>query len=255
MHNWSDELTQLLSWHGLLSLLTLSVLEIVLGIDNIIFISMAVNRLSKPLQGRARTIGLVLALLVRAIMLFSIGWIAGLKHPFFNLGPYGITGKALILLGGGLFLLLKTWKELRTAIGRQSNNTPQKPAKASFRAVIFQIILIDFVFSFDSILAAVGLSGIILIMVGAVVISMGLMILFSGKVAAFINRHPGIKIIALVFLLVVGGLLVAEGLIDCYNTTLPETKHLHLNKNYAYAALGFSLLVELFNIRRRRHSA
>lgn len=252
MHNWSDEFSQLFSLHGLISLLTLSILEIVLGIDNIIFISLAVNRLPKRLQARARTIGLLLALIVRASLLFCIGWIAGLKQAIFYLGFYGISGKALILFGGGTFLLIKTWRELIAKLhGRQKNDSGKK-VNDSFRAVIIQIVIIDFVFSFDSVLAAVGLSGLILIMVSAVAISMLLMILFSGRVAGFINKNPGIKMIALVFLLVIGGILMAEGLVDVYNTRLPEKEHLHINKNYAYLALAFALVVELFNIRERR---
>lgn len=251
MHNWPDEFSQLFSFQGLISLLTLSILEIVLGIDNIIFISLAVNRLPRRLQPRARTIGLLLALVVRTIMLFCIGWLAGLKQPFFYLGPYGITGKALILVGGGLFLLIKTWKELMDKLYKRNKDASGKKVKDTFGAVITQIVIIDFVFSFDSILAAVGLSGVVLIMVSAVAISMLLMIVFSGKVAEFINKNPGIKMIALVFLLVIGGILVAEGVVDCYNTTLPEKEQLHINKNYAYLALAFALVVELFNIRER----
>ena len=151
MQNWSDEFSQLLSFHGLISLLTLTILEIILGIDNIIFISLAVNKLPKLQQKRARTIGLLLALVVRTILLFCIGWIAGLKHPFFYLGAYGISGKALILFAGGLFLLVKTWKEIRDKMYKdedeigESRNAP----KTTFNAVILQIIIIDFVFSFD----------------------------------------------------------------------------------------------------------
>lgn len=253
MHTWSDEFSQLFSLQGLISLLTLSILEIVLGIDNIIFISLAVNHLPKKKQPRARTIGLLMALVVRATMLFCIGWIAGLKHPFFYLGPYGISGKALILFGGGIFLLIKTWKEMMDKTRhRGGKDASGKKITDTFRAVIIQIVIIDFVFSFDSILAAVGLSGIVLIMVSAVTISMLLMILFSGKVAEFIHKNPGIKMIALVFLLVIGGILVAESVVDCYNTVLPEKDHLHINKNYAYLALAFSLAVELFNIRERK---
>ncbi len=253
MHSWSTDLSNLLSFNGLISLLTLTVLEIVLGIDNIIFISLAVNKLPRSQQKKARTIGLLLALLVRTVLLFCIGWIAGLKDPFFHIGAYGISGKALILFGGGLFLLVKTWQEItekmhtdEDEIGTNNNK------KNTFNAIILQIIIIDFVFSFDSILAAVGLSGIILIMVSAVVISMLLMILFSGKVADFINKNPGIKMIALVFLLVIGGILVAEALVDSYNTTLPEASHIEINKNYAYIALAFAIMVELFNIKERK---
>lgn len=254
MHSWAEDFSHLFSLNGLISLLTLSILEIVLGIDNIIFISLAVDKLPRAQQKRARTIGLLLALAVRTVLLFFIGWIAGLKHPFFYLGAFGVSGKALILFGGGLFLLIKTWSEIREKMHHDEDETGATPnnKKNSFNAIILQIIIIDFVFSFDSILAAVGLSGVILIMISAVIISMLLMILFSGKVADFINRNPGIKMIALVFLLVIGGILVAEGIVDCYNTTLPEHNHLEINKNYAYLALAFAVLVELFNIRERK---
>ena len=254
MLHWSDEFSHLLSIHGLISLLTLTLLEIILGIDNIIFISLVVNKLPSLQQKRARTIGLALALVVRTILLFCIGWIAGLKHPFFFLGTYGVSGKALILFAGGLFLMIKTWKEIKDKMQQDTDETgkPRQATEATFKSVILQIIIIDFTFSFDSILAAVGLSGIILVMVGAVVIAMLLMIVFSGKVARFINRNPGIKMIAMVFLLVIGGILVAEGIVDCYNTTLPPKAQLHINKNYAYLALAFALLVELFNMKERK---
>jgi predicted tellurium resistance membrane protein TerC len=253
MHNFASDLSSLLSINGLITLLTLTVLEIVLGIDNIIFISIAVDKLPRQQQSKARTIGLLLALVVRTILLFFVGYIAGLKEPFMHIGAYGISGKAIILLGGGLFLLIKTWKEIQEHIhGDADEIGPGKKGKATFNAIIMQIIIIDFVFSFDSILAAVGLSGIVLIMVSAVTISMFLMILFSGLVADFINKNPGIKMIALSFLLVIGGILVAEALIDSYNSTLPESQHLELNKNYAYLALAFAMMIELFNIKERR---
>jgi predicted tellurium resistance membrane protein TerC len=253
MHDFSSDLHHLFSLNGLISLLTLTILEIVLGIDNIIFISIAVDKLPRAKQARARTIGLLLALVVRTILLFCIGWIAGLKDPFFHLGNYGVSGKALILFGGGVFLLVKTWQEIQEHIHGDADEIGHgKKGKTTFNAIILQIIVIDFVFSFDSILAAVGLSGVVLIMVSAVVISMILMILFSGMVADFINRNPGIKMIALSFLLVVGGILMAEALIDCYNTTIPEEEHIELNKNYAYIALAFAMMVELFNIKERK---
>ena len=253
MHSWANDLNALFSLNGLISLLTLTILEIVLGIDNIIFISIAVDKLPREQQGKARTIGLLLALVVRTILLFCIGWIAGLKDAFFHLGAYGVSGKALILLGGGIFLLYKTAQEIHEHINSDIDEIgPSKKEKSHFNAIIMQIIIIDFVFSFDSILAAVGLSGVILIMVTAVVISMLLMILFSGVVADFINKNPGIKMIALSFLLVIGGILVAESLIDCYNTTVDEHHHIDLNKNYAYIALAFAMMIELFNIKERR---
>lgn len=252
MHSFSNDLSHLLSINGLISLLTLSILEIVLGIDNIIFISIAVDKLPRQLQSKARTIGLVLALLVRTVLLFFIGFIAGLKDPFFHLGSYGVSGKAMILFAGGVFLLVKTWQEIQEKMYHDDDEIGPTKGKNTFKAVILQIIIIDFVFSFDSILAAVGLSGVVLIMVSAVVISMFLMILFSGLVADFINKNPGIKMIALSFLLVIGGILVAEALVDCYNTTLPAEKHIEINKNYAYIALAFAMMIELFNIKERK---
>ncbi len=253
MHDWSADFAALLSVEGVIGLITLSVLEIILGIDNIIFISIAVNRLPRPQQKGARTLGLALALVVRSVLLLFIGWIAGLREALFFIGPYGISGKALILIGGGIFLLVKTWQEIMEKINTDEDETEYKnKGSATLRSVIIQIIIIDFIFSFDSILAAVGVSGVVLIMIGAVVISMILMILFSGMVAEFINKNPGIKMIALVFLLVIGGILLAEGLLDSYNFTLPEKEHIELNKNYAYIALAFALIIEGFNMKERR---
>lgn len=254
MHSWSSDISALFSLQGLIGLLTLTVLEIILGIDNIIFISIAVDKLPHAQQKKARTTGLVLALVVRSVLLLFVGWIAGLRQALFMIGDYGISGKSLILIGGGLFLLIKTWQEIREKIYSEEAEveySDKKGGRATFKSVIIQIIIIDFVFSFDSILAAVGVSGIVLIMISAVVTSMILMILFSGKVAEFINKNQGIKMIALAFLLVIGGILLAEGLLDAYNFSLPEHQHLELNKNYAYLALAFAMLVEFFNMKER----
>jgi predicted tellurium resistance membrane protein TerC len=253
MHSFSADLDALLSIKGLIGLFTLSVLEIILGIDNIIFISIAVNKLPRSQQKRARTFGLLLALLVRSILLFFVGWIASLRAALFYVGDYGISGKGLILIGGGIFLLIKTANEIRGKIYSDDDEIENiSKGKDSFYAIILQIIVIDFIFSFDSILAAVGVSGIVLIMISAVVISMILMILFSGLVADFINKNQGIKMIALTFLLVIGGILLAEGIIDAYNFTVPESNHIELNKNYAYIALAFALLNEGFNMQERK---
>lgn len=253
MHNWSADLSALLTLNGLIGLITLSVLEIILGIDNIIFISIAVNKLPLQQQGRARTIGLSLALIVRSVLLLFVGWIAGLTEPFFHLGAYGVSGKALILIGGGAFLLVKTWQEIMEKIYSDEDEIDHiREGKNSFSSIITQIVIIDFVFSFDSILAAVGVSGVVLIMIAAVVISMVLMMLFSGSVAEFINKNQGIKMVALVFLLAIGAILLAEGLIDVYNSSVPHEAHVELNKNYAYVALGFALLIEAFNMKERR---
>lgn len=243
----------MLSLNGLIGLLTLSVLEIILGIDNIIFISIAVNKLPLSQQKRARTIGLMLALVVRSVLLLFIGWIAGLKNALFHVGPYGVSGKSLILIGGGIFLLIKTWQEIMEKIYTEEDEIERNTTgKNTFNAIILQIIIIDFVFSFDSILAAVGVSGVVLIMISAVVVSMLLMIFFSGLVADFIHKNQGIKMIALTFLLIIGAILLIEGLLDCYNFSVPEGKHLELNKNYAYVALAFAMLVEVFNMKERK---
>jgi predicted tellurium resistance membrane protein TerC len=254
MHDWSADITALLTVQGLIGLITLSILEIILGIDNIIFISIAVNKLPVTQQKKARTIGLALALVVRCILLLFIGWIAGLKEALFHVGVYGISGKCLILMGGGVFLLVKTWQEIMEKIYSDEDETDhiEGKGKTTFNAIILQIIIIDFIFSFDSILAAVGVSGIVLIMILAVVISMILMILFSGGVSDFINKNQGIKMIALVFLLVIGGILLAEGVIDSYNFSVPENEHVHLNKNYAYIALAFAMVIEGFNMMEKR---
>jgi predicted tellurium resistance membrane protein TerC len=253
MHDWSADIAALFSLNGLIGLITLSFLEIILGIDNIIFISIAVNKLPVSLQKRARTLGLTLALVVRSVLLFFVGWIASLKAALFHIGPYGVSGKALILFGGGIFLLVKTWQEIQEKIYTDEDEIEEiKTDKATFKAIIMQIVIIDFVFSFDSILAAVGVSGVVLIMIGGVVISMILMMLFSGYVADFINKNQGIKMIALVFLLAIGAILVADAVIDAYNFSVPEEKHVELNKNYAYVAMGFALLIEMFNMKERK---
>ncbi len=252
MHSWSADFAALFSLQGLIGLITLSVLEIILGIDNIIFISIAVNKLPVSQQKKARTIGLALALVVRSILLLFIGWIAGLKAALFHIGDWGVSGKGLILVGGGIFLLIKTWQEIMEKIYTDEDEIEHtSKGKSTFNAIILQIVVIDFVFSFDSILAAVGVSGIVLIMISAVVISMILMILFSGYVADFINKNQGIKMIALTFLLAIGGILLAEGIIDSYNFSVPEEDHVELNKNYAYIALAFALLIEIFNMKEK----
>jgi predicted tellurium resistance membrane protein TerC len=252
MQNWSQDLTGLLSLQGFISLFTLSVLEVVLGVDNIIFISITADKLPRASQKRARTIGLLLALLVRCVLLLFISFIAAMKDPLFHVAGYGVSGRGLILLGGGIFLLYKTWGELRDKIRGAGEDMEASRGKSTFKSVVSQIVIIDIIFSFDSILTAVGLSGNVLIMISAVIIAMVLMILFSDIVANFINRNPGIKTIALAFLLVIGGLLVGEAMVDSYNATLPEDQHVEINKNYAYVALAFAIIVELFNIRERK---
>ncbi|MFN5182799.1 MAG: TerC family protein [Bacteroidota bacterium] len=253
---------ELCTLKGVISIVTLSVLEIVLGIDNIIFISITADKLPYKQQKKGRTIGLILALVIRCLMLFSISTIAHAVDPLFTIGPYfGVSGRALILFGGGIFLLYKTWKEIKEKIHGNENELGPKVKKVSFASIVFQIVLIDIVFSFDSILTAVGLSGNILIMVSAVIISMILMIFFSSVVSEFINRNPSIKMLALAFLIVIGGVLVAESITDGLNAMIDvkgltlekaHEKQYHLNKNYVYFALAFALFIEVLNMRERK---
>lgn len=224
---------------GLISLFTLIIMEIVLGIDNIIFIAILCGYLPKKDQKSARLIGLTLALIVRIILLFTISWIAHLVHPLFSIGDFGVSGRDLILFAGGVFLIFKTINEIYHKIKIVDKEEGPKSRQMTMAQAIFQITLIDIVFSFDSILTAVGLSNQIGIMVMAVVAAMVVMILFAPYVSEFIEKFPTIKMLALVFLVVIGGLLVVESL------------HIHIDKSYVYVAMAFSVVVELLNIRLR----
>lgn len=235
----AQDFNELFTIASLISLLTLSVLEIVLGIDNIIFISIIADRLPKVEQRKARTVGLMLALVMRVMLLFSISWIVGLKDALFYLGEFGVTGRDLILFSGGVFLLYKTTLELHNKVmGYDDDGLNFK--QVSFKAIVMQIVLIDIVFSFDSILTAVGLVTNLLIMIFAVVIAMIIMIAFSGKVSDFINKNPTIKILALSFLLMIGLVLIMESF------------HQHVDKKFIYISIAFSLFVEVLNIRMRK---
>ncbi|TGE21740.1 TerC family protein [Hymenobacter aquaticus] len=221
-------------------------MEIVLGIDNIIFISIVVNRLSPEQQKRGRTIGLLLALLIRIGLLMSISWIVGLKAPLFHIDvpwadhDFGVTGRDIILLIGGLFLIGKSTTEIHTKLQGEEEEAGATPTYSSMGRIIVQIVLIDIVFSFDSILTAVGLVDNVLIMILAVVLSMGVMLVFSGVVGEFVNRNPTIKMLALSFLIMIGVMLVMEAF------------HKEIEKGYIYFAMFFSLLVELLNMRLRK---
>ena len=236
---------QLQTW---ISLLTLTLMEIILGIDNIIFISITVNRLDPSEQGRGRTIGLLLALLFRIGLLLSISWIVSLRAALFtvNLPPvineFGVSGRDLILLTGGLFLIYKSTTEIHTKLQGDEEETTVAQGFAKLPAIILQIILIDIIFSFDSILTAVGLVDNVLVMIAAVICAMGIMLAFSSVVADFINRNPTIKMLALSFLIMIGFMLVMEA------------AHKEVEKGYLYFAMAFSLLVELLNMRLRRKS-
>lgn len=228
------------------ALVTLTVLEIILGVDNIIFISIVSNKLPAEKQQKARTIGLLMAMAFRVLLLFGITWLISLTAPLFTIGfiendgvPIGISWKDIILFAGGIFLIFKSTLEIHQKL--EKARTPNKVVTpASFTSVLFQIVLVDAIFSFDSILTAVGLVDVIWVMIAAVVISMTIMILFSGVISRFINKHPTLQILALAFLIMIGMLLVAESF------------HQHINKNYVYTAIAFSLVVELINMRLRR---
>ena len=228
------------------SLLTLTFMEIVLGIDNIIFISIVVNRLNKESQTRGRTIGLLLALVFRIGLLLSISWIVSLRAALFtvNLPPlvssFGVSGRDLILLAGGLFLMYKSTTEIHTKLQGEEEAEGVGGGSATMMSVILQIIVIDIVFSFDSILTAVGMVDNVLVMIAAVICAMGIMLAFSGAVASFVNDNPTIKMLALSFLIMIGFMLVMEA------------AHKEVEKGYLYFAMFFSLIVELLNLRLRK---
>lgn len=233
------------------ALVTLTVLEIILGVDNIIFISIVSNKLPEAQQPRARLIGLLLAMAFRIVLLLTITWIIRLTNPLFTIpfvkedngAPLGISWKDLILIAGGIFLVFKSTLEIHHKLEKvQPSDKPMKAAPTAFRAVILQIVLVDAVFSFDSILTAIGLVDQVWVMITAVIISITIMILFAGAISRFINKHPTLQILALAFLIMIGVMLVAEGF------------HQHFNKSYIYSAIAFSLVVELINMRLRKNS-
>lgn len=218
---------------------TLTLLELVLGIDNVIFISILSGKLPAEQQPKARFIGLTLALVMRVILLFSLTWVMGLTEPFFTVLNQSVSGRDLILLIGGLFLIAKSTHEIHGSLeGAEGHGS--KKVYAGFAGVIVQITLLDIVFSLDSVITAVGMVDNIWIMIAAVVISIIAMMLFAGSIGAFVQRHPTIKMLALSFLLLIGVTLIAEGL------------HQHIPKGYIYFAMAFSVLVEILNIRLRK---
>lgn len=233
-----------------ISLLTLCFLEIVLGVDNIIFISIITGKLPPEKQAKVRNIGLLFAMVFRVGLLLCISWIIGLKDPVFTIPSMFSTEKEsiplsykdLILIAGGVFLLVKSTLEIHHKLKRENGEGGEKAVKQknSFSGVVIQIVLIDMVFSFDSILTAVGLVDEVIIMIIAVIIAMGIMMLFSGMVSKIINEHPSLQMLALAFLVVIGVVLIAGGL------------HEEVSKGIIYSCLGFSLIVEILNIRLRK---
>ncbi len=225
------------------ALLTLTVLEIVLGIDNIVFISILTARLPKEQQARARSIGLGAALVMRVLLLLTISWIIGLTQPFFTIAGLEFSGRDLVLIGGGLFLLWKSTTEIHAALeGDEPAHGETGRRAATFGSVIVQIGLLDIVFSLDSVITAVGMADDISVMIIAIVIAIAVMLVASGPLSRFVEAHPTVKMLALSFLLLIGMSLVADGF------------DVHVPKGYIYFAMGFSVFVELINLRlRRRH--
>jgi predicted tellurium resistance membrane protein TerC len=221
-----------------ISLLTLTSLEIVLGIDNIVFISILASKLPSGQQERARTTGLALAMGTRILLLLSIAWIIGLTAPWFSIFGQEISGRDLILVAGGLFLLAKSTSEIHDKLEGQTGHSSARTAP-SFRGVIIQILLLDIVFSLDSVITAVGMANLLGVMITAVVIAVIIMLFASKPISEFVNERPTVKILALSFLLLIGVSLLAEGF------------DLHIPKGYIYFAMGFSVFVEMLNLRLR----
>jgi predicted tellurium resistance membrane protein TerC len=235
-------LQELLTTENLIGLFTLSLLEIVLGIDNIIFVSIISGRLPQAERAKGRSYGLVLALVVRIILLFAIKWVIGLDKPLFQFINHHFTGRDLILLAGGLFLLYKSTVEIHHKLEGAEETKVDAAKKLSFASALSQIVVINLVFSIDSIVTAIGLTKNIAVMGIAIVISMVVMILVAGKISDFIEKHPSLKMLALSFLMMIGVLLVAEG------------SGKEIEKGYVYFAMAFALIVEVLNINLDKKS-
>lgn len=227
------------AWIGLV---TLTVLEIVLGIDNIIFISILAGKLPAATQRRARQIGLGLAMLMRILLLLSLSWVVGLTKPLFVLAGFDVTGRALILILGGLFLLAKSTQEIHNKL-EGNDEHGSTGAAPSLSAVLLQITLLDIVFSLDSVITAVGMVDQVGVMIAAVILAVLVMMMFAGAISRFVNRHPTIKMLALSFLLLIGVNLIAEGV------------GFHIPKGYTYFSMGFAVFVEVLNLRLRSRRA
>jgi predicted tellurium resistance membrane protein TerC len=229
------------SAEGWIALATLTILEIVLGIDNIVFISILAGKLRQQERGRARRIGLSLAMFIRIALLWSITWVIRLTAPLFTVLSQEISGRDLILLIGGLFLIAKSTREIHEKLeGDEGEGTTR--VAASFAGVIVQILLLDIIFSLDSVITAVGMAEDLAVMVIAVILAVGVMLVSAGAISDFVDRHPTVKMLALSFLLLIGVSLIAEGLDQ------------HIPKGYIYFAMGFSVFVEMINLRIRAGS-
>jgi predicted tellurium resistance membrane protein TerC len=226
----------ILTPEGWIAFVTLLALEVVLGIDNIIFISILTNKLPKEKQGKARQIGLLLALVMRLGLLLSLSWMMKLTYTLFMVGEQKVSGRDLILLIGGLFLIYKSVKEIHEKVENAHNTDNETPAKALFSTIILQIVIIDIVFSLDSVITAVGMVDDIGVMISAVVVSMVAMLVLAKGIGDFVNEHPAVKVLALAFLIMIGVSLIAHGL------------HFHIPKGYIYFSLAFAVAVEFLNI-------
>lgn len=222
------------------SLATLTALEIVLGVDNIIFISILVGRLPESQRQSGRIIGLGLAMLTRILLLMSLAWIMKLTAPLFTLFNQAISGRDLILLIGGLFLIIKSFGEIKEAINHQEHHNSESKNKVSYLGVLIQVAVLDIVFSLDSVITAVGMASHLPVMILAIIIAVGVMMFAAKPIGDFVDTHPTLKILALAFLVLVGISLIAESL------------DIHIPKGYIYFAMGFSVVVEMINIRMRR---
>ncbi len=231
----------LLSPEAWLGLLTLTVLEIVLGIDNIIFISILAGKLPTAEQGRARRLGLAGAMLTRIALLATLAWIIRLTPPWFHVLGHPFSGRDLILIAGGLFLLAKSTREIHDGLEGDAGHAGAR-VRASFAGVVGQIVLLDIVFSLDSVITAVGMARHLPVMIAAVVLAVGVMMFAAASISGFVHRHPTVKMLALSFLLMIGVSLIADGLGQ------------HIAKGYIYFAMGFSIFVEMLNIRMRSRS-
>jgi predicted tellurium resistance membrane protein TerC len=234
-----DWITDPQAW---VALATLTVLEIVLGIDNIIFISILAGKLPAADRDRARRVGLLLAMVTRIALLLSIAWIIRLTRPLFTLVGHGFSGRDLILIAGGLFLLAKSTHEIHQKLEGEEGQGSARVA-ATFRGVVLQIMLLDLVFSLDSVITAVGMARHVPVMIIAIMVAVALMMWWSRSISEFVERHPTVKILALSFLLLIGVTLIADGLGQ------------HISKGYVYFAMGFSVFVEMLNLRIKRKAA
>jgi predicted tellurium resistance membrane protein TerC len=224
---------------GLIALLTLTALEVVLGVDNVVFIAIVSSRLPQAQQPLARKIGLAMALITRVLLLLTLSWIMGLTQPLFSVGGHGFSGRDLILIAGGLFLMLKATWEIYAKVEGAHEEAHAGGARRGMVGVVVQIMILDIVFSLDSVITAVGMVDEVAIMIAAIVIAMAVMMIAMETVSGFVERHPSVKILALSFLLLIGVVLIADGL-----------GH-HMPKGYVYFPMAFSLAVELLNVRYR----